>query len=509
MNERKNFDATFCGKLPIHQVNAVQPHGVLLLVDRDLRQVLQVSENVTELLGRPAAEIVSLPFTSLVAADSLRTLEVTLREAAQDKVPLGIRFLKGNTDYNVPCLVHGLEEGYIIEATLQQYFTQPSQSFVDIYQRYKQIVQLLSRSEDVEQLCHVVAREVRKWSGFDKVMIYRFDESWNGTVLAESAEEGMELYKGFTFPASDIPKPAREMYAKNPYRLIPDREYTPVRLHPVLNPVTNGFTNLLNADLRSVAGVHVEYLKNMGVMASMSTRILYQEKLWGLIACHHRTPKFLSFEECSIIEMISQILTEKISALQLTEAAQMRKQMNLHFAQIVERISEKNNLLEAFTENAGVIKKFLQAGGVALSWNGHIETEGETPAAEEIETLIYWLRNKARDGIYHENSLSRVFDEGKQFAAAASGILALPIQPDKGHYLIAFRPEWQNTISWGGNPNDAVRFEPNSTAYHPRYSFKAWQETIFLTARQWHPEEVRTAEQFRIFLVQHTLNRLN
>lgn len=509
MSERRNYDATFCGNLPIHQVNAIQPHGVLLLVDKDLRRLIQVSENVSELLGRKAPDLISLPFPAVITSDSLRELRNALQESSQNKIPIALRFLTNGESDNVQCLVHGVEEGYIIEATLKQYFTKTSQPFVDIYQRYKQIVQILSRAKDKHQVCKIVARELRKWSGFDKVMIYQFDENWNGTVLAESAEDGMELYYGFTFPASDIPKPARDMYAKNPFRLIPDREYVPVKLYPVLNPVTNGFTNLLNADLRSVAGVHLEYLKNMRVMASMSTRILIHEELWGLIACHHKTSKFLSFEECSIIEMVSQLLAEKLSALQLTESGIVRRQMNLQFAHIVEKFVEKNNMPEAFMENAGVIREFLQAGGVALSWDGRIETEGETPATSEIETLVHWLRTTARDSIYHESSLPKVFERGRYFAGTGSGILALPIQPDKGHYLIAFRPEWQNTISWGGNPNDAVRFEPDSTAYHPRYSFKVWQETIFLTARQWHPEEVRTAEQFRIFLVQHTLNRLN
>jgi light-regulated signal transduction histidine kinase (bacteriophytochrome) len=381
--------------------------------------------------------------------------------------------------------------------------------FIDIYQRGKQVMQHINQCSRMDEVCEVAAKELEQWTSFDKVMIYRFDENWNGTVLAEEAEQGMEAYYGLTFPASDIPKPARDMYVNNPYRLIPNRGYAPVKLYPLLNPLSNGFTNLLNADLRSVASVHLEYLKNMQVMASMSARILYQEQLWGLIACHHRAPKYLSFEECSVVEMISNILSQKIASLQNAEAVLLRQQLTRQFAAIVENIVDNGSMVDAFVENAALLREFLNADGIALSWEGQIETDGQTPEYGDIETLVFWLRQKARQQIFHQHQLPLVFEESKAYSACCSGIMALPIQPDRGNYLIAFRPELVKTISWGGNPNEAVQFEPNSTVYHPRYSFQVWKQTVHHTARSWHEEEIAAAEQFRGFLVQHTLNRLN
>jgi light-regulated signal transduction histidine kinase (bacteriophytochrome) len=159
--------------------------------------------------------------------------------------------------------------------------------------------------------------------------------------------------------------------------------------------------------------------------------------------------------------------------------------------------------------NAGLLKEFLNAPGIALCWEGQIETEGNTPEEGDIETLVFWLRQKARQQIFLQPQLPLVFEESKAFSDHASGIMALPIQPDRGNYLIAFRPEMVRTISWGGNPNEAVQFEPNSTVYHPRHSFQVWQQTVHHTAKSWHHEEIAAAEQFRGFLVQHTLNRLN
>lgn len=509
MSLEKNYDATFCGRLPIHQTNSIQPHGVLLLLDDSVSTVLQVSENVPELLHQPAREVAGKPATAFLSLQSIHSLRMTIREGINEKLPLTLTFHVKDGEEQVLCLVHTVEEGCMIEATLKSFYPQQGRTFIHIYQRVKQVMQHINQCETLQDICKVAVQELKNATGFDKVMIYRFDEEWNGTVLAEEAEDDMERYLGLTFPASDIPKPARDMYVKNPYRLIPNREYENVKLYPLINPVSKGFTNLLNADLRSVATVHLEYLKNMQVMASMSARILYQDKLWGLIACHHKVPKYLSFEECSVVEMISNIVSQKIASLQKAEGVLLRQQLTRQFATLVENFVNKNSMMDAFLENAPLLQAFLHANGVAICWEGNIETSGLTPEPADIETLVYWLRQKARQQTFHEHQLPLVFEEGRSFTETASGILALPIQPDRGNYLIAFRPELLTTILWGGNPNDAVQFEPNSTIYHPRHSFKVWQQTVHQTALQWHSEEVAAAEQFRNFLVQHTLNRLN
>ncbi|OQP46836.1 hypothetical protein A4H97_04755 [Niastella yeongjuensis] len=509
MSLEKNYDATFCGKLPIHQTNSIQPHGVLLLLDDTITTVLQVSENVPELLRQSAREIAGKPVTAILSAQSIHKLRISIRKGVDEKIPLTLSFNLKDSEEQVLCLVHTVEEGCMIEALLKSFYPLQGRTFIHIYQRVKQVMQYINRGETLTDVCHVAVQELKRATGFDKVMIYRFDEEWNGTVLAEEAEEEMERYLGLTFPASDIPKPARDMYVKNPYRLIPNRDYEAVKLYPLINPVSKGFTNLLNADLRSVATVHLEYLKNMQVMASMSARILYQDKLWGLIACHHRVAKYLSFEECSVVEMISNIVSQKIASLQNAEGVMLRQQLTRQFATLVENFVNRNSMMEAFLENAGLLQEYLRANGIAICWEGQIETLGQTPDVGDIETLAYWLRQKARQQIFHEHQLPLVFEEGMNFTATGSGILALPIQPDRGNYLIAFRPEIITTISWGGNPNDAVQFEPNSTIYHPRHSFKIWQQTVRQTAIPWRNEEIAAAEQFRNFLVQHTLNRLN
>lgn len=504
-----NYDATFCGKLPIHQTNSIQSHGVLFVLDNNLQSLLQVTENVSELLQKPAQDLAGTPFSQYISKESVNALQDSARVSWEGKLPLTLNFSINEIEEPVLCQVHSIEEGFVIEAELNKFYSRTQQKFIDIYQRIKQGMQHINQCNSIDEVCATAAKLIKRMTGFDKVMIYRFDENWNGTVLAEDASDGMERYFGLTFPASDVPRPVRDMYLKNPYRLIPNREYEPARLYPLLNPVSNTFTNLLNADLRSVASVHLEYLKNMNVMASMSMRIVHQEKLWGLIACHHQQPKYLSFEDCSAVEMISTILSQKISTLQNTEGIQVRQHLTGLFASIVEQMADRTNISDVFHENAQLLIDFLRADGIALSWNGLIETKGVTPNEHDIETLLFWLKGKALHEIFHHHQLSQIFEESKTFADSASGIIALPIQPDKGNYLIAFRSELVRTISWGGNPNEALQFEPNSTVYHPRHSFQVWKQIVHHTAKSWHDEELAAAEQFLKFLVQHTLNRLN
>jgi light-regulated signal transduction histidine kinase (bacteriophytochrome) len=221
-----------------------------------------------------------------------------------------------------------------------------------VYQELKFVIAAIEATASIEDAARLAVNELKRISGFDKVMVYQFDADWNGTVIAEAMEPEMEPYFGLKFPASDIPKQAREMYRKNPYRFIPDVAYQPVRLYPVLNPVTGGFTDLTDSNLRSVAGVHLEYLRNMRVAASMSTRIVKDEQLWGLISCHHRTAKPLSYQMCSLFELLSTIISAKVTALEQRKEYLFKSEMHTLYSRLVERIYNSRRLPNACTNNS-------------------------------------------------------------------------------------------------------------------------------------------------------------
>ncbi|MEI6947262.1 PAS domain-containing protein [Paraflavisolibacter sp. H34] len=509
-SDRPNYDALFCGKQPLHQTNLIQPHGVLLVVNPKGYTLIQASENVTSLLGLTAREVVRQPLQRFLTADSFSAL---LQRAAgglfRRKAPLSLDFTTPGGPVTYMALVHEKHEALLVEVQFTDRLEGPQNSFIQVFQQVKDVMAAVESARTPQEVCLAAAPAIKRLSGIDKVMIYSFDEEWNGTVLAEVMEEGMESYLGLKFPASDIPKPARDLYLKNPFRIIPDRTYEPVALFPHLNQLTGTLTDLTDCSLRSVAPVHLEYLGNMKVQASLSARIVHNEQLWGLIACHHRTAKFLSFEECSFFELLSNIVSARISSLIHQESAAVKLQLQQHFGRLVEGVYLYDNLTRALLHHQEDLQRLLSAEGVAICWNGTIETVGLTPETDEIRHLVSWLRQKNVARTLHLPSLPKAYEAAAAFADAGSGLLALPIQVEQGNYILAFRPEVIQKVNWGGNPFDALRIEPGAATYHPRHSFQIWKETVMHTAAPWRTEEVAMAEDFRNAIVEYTLKLRN
>lgn len=501
MTTSRNFDAEFCGKVPLHQTNMIQPHGVLLVVDNNNYAIVQVSENAEPVFNTSPQSLIGSIFFDHITANEKQIISERLVGIAEEKIPVTVTI----KDQTYLALILQQPSYLIIE--LEQIETSKEEnSFVSIYQDLKFIIQQIEKADSIAGVSEITSKALKRFSGFDKVMIYQFDKDWNGTVLAEAKEDGMESFNGLVFPASDIPKQAREMYKKNAYRLIPNINYAPTKLYPVINSITNAFTNLTDTNLRSVVAVHLEYLRNMNVVASMSTRILKDGELWGLIACHHRTPKYLTYQACSVFELLSGIIGSKISALQNKQEFDAKAQLYLTLNKIAETLYKSETLVGGLFAQKEELLELLNADGFALSINNELLAFGQVPENNQLEELIFWLQNKNVSKIYHQPSISSVFQNAKAYAQQVSGLVALPIQPDKGNYLLAFRKEANQKINWSGNPNEALQFEANKKDYHPRSSFKIWQETVQNTSFPWKQEELEIAETFRNVLIEYALH---
>lgn len=504
MNQKINYEAEFCGRVPLNQTNLIQPHGVLLIVDSGDFRIIQLSENASDIFGMDFKEVVSKCLFDFIDKSQIEKFKERFQAKNTGKLPFTLLFPTGDYLASVQSSDHLL----VIEIEKEKRSVTNTDSFLDIYQELKYAMTAVEAANTTEEACTIAVKELKRISGFDKIMIYQFDAEWNGDVIAEVKEEGMDAYFGLKFPASDVPKQARDLYKKTPYRLIPNVEYAPVRLYPVINPSTNAFTDLSFSNLRSVAGVHLEYLKNMGVAASMSTRILVDGQLWGLIACHHRTAKYLSFEMCSVFELLSNVVSAKISAVQKQDVFTYRSTMQNLYASLLEDIYKEESLHGSFENKKEELLKLLSADGVAFVNNHQIFSVGNTPDEPDVAEMILWLQSNITNGVYHNSHLSSVFEPSEKYAEVASGVLVLPIQPERGSYILAFRPEALQKVNWGGNPNEAVQFEADGKKYHPRNSFNRWQQTVRQTSIPWKSEEIEVAQNFRNFVVEFTLNRV-
>jgi chemotaxis family two-component system sensor kinase Cph1 len=264
----------------------------------------------------------------------------------------------------------------------------------------------------------------------------------------------------------------------------------------------NSFIDLSDCNLRSVPAVHVEYLKNMGVVASMSTRILYQDNLWGLIACHHKTPRYLSYEMCSVFEMLSGVISVKITSLQRQTSHGLKDLVTTTYAHLVESIYKTGHLDSALLSEHGVLKLF-SATGVAISRHGRFYTAGDTPRREALEELLLWLHTRQLKRVYQTDSLSREYEYAREYSDIGSGLLVIPINSSRDQYVMVFRPEQVQVINWGGNPAERIQFEKDEKNYHPRNSFKQWQEKVSAISQPWKYEELEAAESLRSFIYEH------
>lgn len=490
-----NYDSELCGSLPIHLTNMIQPYGVLLVIGVGDHQIVQASENTEKIFQLPVTEVVNTPLTKHIPRHSYEQFVVKLGSEFNDKIPAmweigGQMFL---------VLVHKTERYLVAEIDLIPVAKGAQETFVDVYQELKFAMSSIEKADNLGSVCRTAAAELKRISGFDKVMIYRFDTDWNGFVIAEAMEPDMESYDGFTFPASDIPRQARQLYLKNPYRFIPDRSYQPVKLYPVINPITGSFIDLSDCNLRSVAAVHLEYLKNMDVMSSMSTRILFQNSLWGLIACHHRTPKYMSFEMCSVFEILSGIISMKVASLQNQSSNDFRNFITTTYAQIVESVFRTEDIFGSLMNEVGVLRLFGATGAV-LSKDGKFATWGITPPEELLEELVLWLHTRELKKAFATDCLGQEYEYAGDFADSASGMLVIPVNSARDQYLMMFRPEKIRVINWGGNPAERIQFQGNEKSYHPRNSFKRWQQQVRGHSTPWQPEELEIAELLRSFI---------
>lgn len=507
MSEIRNYDAEFCGNLPIHHINSIQDYGYLLVLDNKTLNIIQVSENFHTLTGQVPAEIVNQHLSSWFSENDISNITKLINGDAKDRIPLNLLFERGGKQLHFDGLIHIKSDYSLLE--IEASSKEGQKSFSDVFQEVRQFISAMESASTLEEVCNVAIKQLRKVSGFDGVRMYQFDTDWNGAVIAEEISGTLESYLGQTFPASDVPKQARALYLKNPFRLIPNRAYQPVRLYPVINPLTNAFIDLSDCNLRGVASVHLEYMQNMNVSASMSIRVLREGKLWGLISCHHIEPNYPNVDMRYIFEWLSVEISNRVAAILNQEdyngsASRLEKR-----AILTDLIYSKDDIFEGLLddENLNILSLF-NAGGAVIKIGNRVEYHGDVPDKGEIYNLMLWLEGKEVEKIFSSSHLSELYEEAKAYEKTGSGILVIPVDGRSGDYVICFRPEVIKQIKWGGDPEQVINFDQDGKNYHPRNSFKLWLQTVYGQSQAWSENELEIAESLRNFIFEFRTKQL-
>jgi two-component system, chemotaxis family, sensor kinase Cph1 len=495
------FDLSNCNKEPIHIPGSIQPHGVLFALREPDLNILQVSENTSDLFGLAPEELLNKNLGELLEAEQINLLKESLNQEDLPIVnPVELTVNLNNQTVHFDGIVHRSQGVLILE--FEPTPIEKSNTFFKFYHLVKMAMSKLQCASSLEEISEITVKEVRKITGFDRVMLYRFDEDWNGKVIAEAKPEYLTAYLGLHYPASDIPAQARKLYSENWLRLIPNTHYQRAAIVPTNNPWTNQPLDLSKSVLRSVSPLHVEYMHNMGVKASMSISLMKSGKLWGLIACHHQSPKYIPYEIRNACEFLGQMTSLEMAAKEDSENVEHKMNVKSCHSKLVEYMSLENNFIEGLIDKQPNLLNLVNAQGATVCFEGKYFTVGETPELEDIADLVQWMHENQHEEIFYTDSLAQVYPQAEKLRHVASGVMALSISKSQKNYVFWFRPEVVQTVDWGGNPHKPVEVTENgSIRISPRKSFELWQEKVLLKSLPWKSYEVNAALELRSAII--------
>ncbi|RZA18603.1 MAG: GAF domain-containing protein, partial [Proteobacteria bacterium] len=500
LSKTSPYDLNNCDREPIHIPGAIQPHGILFHLDMESLRIEQVSSNIESYLPHSKEEVIDLGIEALLTQESVRKLKTAIQSGSvRESNPFDLNFHE-DEDTFYDGILHIYKEALILE---MEPIKDDHESLFSFYQIVRKAVVALQISDSIGDACNTAATEIRKITGFDRVTVYKFDPEWNGNVIGEDRSEKMDSLLGQRFPASDIPAQARALYELNWIRIISDRNYQPSPLFPTLNPKTSAPLDLSLSVLRSVSPIHLEYMKNMDMVASMSVSIMKDGKLWGLISCHHKTPKYLSYQIRTACEFLAETFSGQMGTIETREAANQRLYLRGILSGLEATLSGVADFAAALRYNAAILD-LTNSSGAVLSHRGKIYRYGVCPSEEDVAYLLTWLSNHKPD-LFQTNSLKNQYSKAEDLIETASGVLAVRISRNPDSHMLWFRGEKVKAIDWAGNPSKPVEAVNGEMRLHPRKSFELWREIVRGQADDYTEAEIEVATEFKNMVISKLL----
>ena len=491
-------DLTNCDREPIHMLGAIQPIGFLIALSSDW-MIARVSANIADFLDEDSESLIGRPLSEIfppTTIHNLRNRVAMLRGPDAVERLFGCPIRAGGAHYDIAIHISGGQ--IVIEA-------EPgSQETGDATGTVRSMIARLDQVDTFEAFLNEGARQIRALTGYDRVMVYRFAADDSGEVVAESCQRGLGSFLGLHYPATDIPVQARALYKRNLLRIISDVDATPVPIVPQLHENRQPLDLSLSV-LRAVSPIHIEYLKNMGVGASMSISIVVEGRLWGLFACHHYSPRIIPFERRSVAELFAQMFAMRLESRERQLIVEFERRARDISDQLLGAVASDDTLLNDPDWLSGILTHAIPADGVGVWINGSHAFSGTTPDVDQFARIIKALNGTAAGKVYATDRIASIVPGAEDFADTAAGMLAIPISRAPRDYVVLFRSELIRSVRWGGDPHKPLEYGPNGPRLTPRESFEEWKETVIGRARPFTPSELRVAETLRATLIEVVL----
>ncbi|GBO56776.1 phytochrome, two-component sensor histidine kinase [Pseudanabaena sp. lw0831] len=497
-NFSKPFGYENCDREQIHLLGHIQSHGILIGINELDLTIAQISDNTIDFFNIPASSLIEKPLSTLFPKSQIDTLVSFLaRKDLEIFNPITITVQIEEKKYLFQGVMHRSDGLLILELELLSTGIDSSLGF---YHFARSATANVRQANSFTEMSDLLAQEIRKITQCDRVMLYRFEPDHSGIVIAEAKDEQIESFLGLHFPAADIPELARKLYYKNWLRQIIDVNSHPVPIVPLNNPITQEPIDLSFSTLRSVSLGHIKYLQKMGVSASFSISLINAGKLWGLIVCHHFSPRYIDYEARKACEFLAQVMSIEIVSRYEQELKNAQEKVKIVQAKIKQNILKPHQSInDIFSQNAEDLLNLVNAQGVVIYLSDRISEIGICPSQKFISSLILWLETKSED-VFHTNCLSYLYPEAIAIKDIASGILAISISLNHTSYhIIWFRSEVIQTVNWAGDPNKlALDDEWELT---PQRSFELWKETVKAKSLPWDEVAIETASELRSTLM--------
>jgi diguanylate cyclase (GGDEF)-like protein len=480
-----------CDSEPIHVPGSIQPYGLLCVIDRSTDLIMQAAGDATRImgfrgsvLGHTAVELLGVSLDDLVR----RADTAILSE------PVFLANLAPFDDQReVAIAAHQVDGVTVVEALPS---TPPSSS-TRILAYIRSITHRIGGAANVTEASELAAIEAQRITGYERVLIYRFLSDGSGSVIAEANGSQLPRLLNHRFPGSDIPAQARELYLRNAIRTIPDVDYIPAPLMPAAFPLTRRPLDMSHCQLRSVSPIHIRYLKNMGVGASMSVSLLQGSELWGLIVGHNTTAKMMPYETQEVCRHVGQILSQRIRASDESQRYQLASELSAARDSAMRPLIAANPDEDLLPIMLLELQSVVPSSGAAVVCKGTTLTTGRAPARGELNDLAAWVQHRLADGqVLATDRLSAEFPPAKRFAADASGLLAMVLPGDDPGTVMWFRSEQIQEINWAGNPHEPPTPSTSLGVLNPRRSFATWQESVRENSKPWEAGEIESARAF-------------
>ncbi|EAQ77210.1 ATP-binding protein [Blastopirellula marina] len=487
MNQHSNekVDLDNCDREPIHIPGSIQPHGVLLAFDPQSLVLRYWSQNAAMLLGRKVT-LTETP-ESLFGARTAAAIRQISQESPAVVVPIDGGATIGREDENIrhTAAAHLHAGMLLLEIEIAPIDKIHSRAISKLPRLLKTATHRMQACQTMEELYSAIATQIKSLSGFDRVMIYRFLEGGHGAVVGEAAESHLESFLGLHYPASDIPQQARRLYELNAVRLIADIHAPPVPIAAADSDAQQPL-DLTFSYFRSVSPIHIEYLQNMGVAASMSISILQGGDLWGMIACHHYEPRNLTLEVRDACELIGVAAGVYLGSRQLALENQIYRVRRDALHQTLRTAAAGESFRAGIEAALPIMPQIVDAEEALVCLDGKILTlRNESPTIQSLIPLIPQIAAATSGPLFYTDSLRTHFPSSAPIRAEVAGVLAIRIGESPLDIMLFVRPEYAHEVSWAGKPQKEEVATAHGIRLSPRKSFETWREIVRDHSRKW------------------------